>query len=85
MGAIRKRKQIVTWYAPDEKRPPREKDVIITFSGTTRRVIFDHALGIAQWWETAGIWAIEGVTLEESEKMKVHAWADLERYEGSDV
>jgi hypothetical protein len=69
---------IVTWYDPAEKLPPEDECVVITFSG--RRNInhsYIHALGIGVYYEGDG-WLIDGMDDDESDRMTIEAWADLD-------
>lgn len=74
------RQVIVTWYKPEEKLPPEDEYVVITFSG--RRNInqsYIHALGIGVYYQGDG-WLIDGMDEIESDFMTIEAWADLDSY-----
>ena len=78
------RQVIVTWYKPEEKLPPDDRDVIVTFSGSTRECMYIHAFGIAKCCSECEYekpaWGIFGFSVGESMKMHVEAWADLDPY-----
>lgn len=78
--AAAERQVIVTWYKPEEKLPPEDEYVVITFSG--RRNInqsYIHALGIGVYYQGDG-WLIDGMDEIESDFMTIEAWADLAPY-----
>ena len=50
------RQDIATWYTPEEKRPPENETVVITFNGP-RHI---HALGCGAYCEDEG-WLIYGM------------------------
>jgi len=73
------RQQIVTWYTPEEKIPPEDQTIAVTFSGKTPDgMIYDHDLATAEYWDEE--WHIRGLTIAANERMTVHAWCDLEVY-----
>ena len=45
--AAAERQVIVTWYTPEEKLPPDDGDVVVTFSGNYGQCSYRHALGLA--------------------------------------
>ena len=69
------RQDIATWYTPEEKRPPENETVVITFNGP-RHI---HALGCGAYCEDEG-WLIYGMNETDSDKMTVEAWCDLEPF-----
>ena len=76
------RQAIVTWYKPDEKLPPEGEYVVATISGKTRNITFDHALVMATWFGDDG-WGVDDYDFSlKGASLIVHAWADLESYEG---
>jgi len=74
------RQTIVTWFTPDEKLPPEDVFVVVTFSGRCGNISYDHALGIATWFDDGEGWLLDGAP--EGIEFEVHAWADLEPYQG---
>ena len=70
------RQDIATWYTPEEKLPPEDEIVVITFNGP-RHI---HALGCGAYCEDEGWWLIYGMNETDSDKMTVEAWCDLEPY-----
>lgn len=73
------RQVIVTWYRPEEKRPPKEWDTVIcTISGRKGNTTFDHALELMGFDENIGWYSMDG----DFDELTVHAWADLEEYKG---
>lgn len=74
------RQVITTWYTPDQKLPPEDIFVVATISGKLGNVTYDHALTLATWYEDEG-WVIDGL-LAEPNGFIVHAWCDLEPYQG---
>lgn len=78
---------IANWYLPEEKLPSKDVDfVVVTFSGKNRNITADHALGVAMW---SGVdpneeqWTIEGWS--GLSDIVIHAWCDLEAYQGGKV
>ena len=69
------RQDVVTWHTPEEKRPPEDEIVVITFSGP-RHI---HSLGCGSYCENEG-WLIYGMNETDSDKMTVEAWCDLEPF-----
>lgn len=73
-------KQVITiWYTPDEKLPPDGEFVVVTISGRTNGITYDHALAIAEYY-TNDDWYVDGVA--SMRDIDVLAWADLEPYKG---
>lgn len=70
------RRQIITWYTPQEKLPERGRSVLIMFS---REPII---IRIGEYWPEEKKWVIEGMSLYATEHATVHAWADVEPYRG---
>jgi hypothetical protein len=71
---------IVTWYDPAEKLPPEDEYVVITFTGRRNdNQYYEHALGIGMYYEGDG-WLIDGMDDDESDRMTIEAWADLDAY-----
>ena len=56
------RQDIATWYTPEEKRPPENETVVITFNGP-RHI---HALGCGAYCEDEG-WLIYGMKTSSKE------------------
>ena len=78
---VKERQVIVTWYTPDEKLPPEDESVVITFSGKINKYIsYEHAIGIGDYLPEKG-WLIDGMDWEESDAMTIEAWCDLDAYE----
>ena len=76
------RQVFVTWYTPDEKLPEDECFVVVTISGKTKNITYDHALTTGQFFYGEG-WLFEGIDPEESDaNIIVNAWCDLEPYGG---
>ena len=73
------RQVITTWYTPEEKMPPDDIIVVVTFSGKDGNMAFDHALGTATWFNDGLGWLVTG--LGEEAEFTIHAWADLEPYQ----
>ena len=71
---------IVQWYTPEEKLPEECVFVVVTYSGKSKNVTYDHALGIADWCGDGEGWMIDG--LPEDAVFTILAWADLEPYKG---
>ena len=72
------RQVIVTWYTPDEKKPPKGDIVLVTVSGRRGRYIsYDHAFALASWYDDG-----DGFLLEDGhiDDFVIHAWADIEPY-----
>lgn len=78
------RQVIVTWYSPQEKLPNDGDIVIATISGKSRNITFDHALVAAEYYKDEG-WCVEDIdfTLKHA-WLEVHAWCDLQAYDGGD-
>lgn len=72
------RQVIVTWEKPDKKTPPEGDIVVVTMSGKSGNVTYDHAFMLAEWYEGDG-WVLPDVDLES---YTIHAWCDLEPYKG---
>ncbi len=76
------RQVITTWYKPTEKLPKDGEIVVATISGKTRNITFDHALVTAEYYDGEG-WCVDPFDFGlKGAWVKVHAWADLEPYEG---
>lgn len=76
------RQVITTWHTPEEKLPPEGNFVVVTISGNTRNVTFDHALMVAEWYDGEG-WCIDRYDFSlKGANLTVHAWCDLEPYNG---
>lgn len=73
------RQAIITWYTMDEKKPPEDTDMLVTFSGKLGHVTYEHVLAIGMWDAYEG-WVINGIP--EDAEITVHAWADIEPYGG---
>ncbi len=69
------RQVIVTWYTPEEKTPPEDCTVALSFSGTDKNRSYINALGTGMYWEDIG-WYIVG--LSNAADFYVHKWCDLE-------
>lgn len=78
------RQVIVTWYKPEEKLPPDETRVVVTFSGITKDTIYSHVIGVAwccsEYECVEPAWQIDGLSIDDTVKMHVEAWADLKPY-----
>lgn len=77
--AAAERQVIVTWYTPEEKLPPDDECVVVTFSGNYGLSSYIHALGLAWYYKGEG-WAIDDMGEEESDAMTIEAWCDLDAY-----
>lgn len=74
------RQTIVTWYTPDEKKPPEGDIVVVSISGRQNaNVTFDHAFALAEWYDDGEGWTLSDI---EMESFTVHAWCDLMPYGG---
>ncbi len=76
---------IVTWFTPEEKLPPDEKMVIVTFTGRDGSILYDHALGMGIWCDNGDGWCISGWIIEGlsySAEYVINAWCDLKSYRG---
>ena len=73
------RQVFVTWYTPEEKVPPEGETKVITFSGRSPNVIYDHAFGLAEWYDDGEGWDMSGIDADLTD-FTIHAWADLEPY-----
>ena len=72
--AAAERQVIVTWYKPEEKLPPEDEYVVITFSGRRNiNQLYIHALGIGVYYQGDG-WLIDGMDEIESDFMTIEAW-----------
>lgn len=77
-----KKQVIVTWYTPDEKLPENDNFVIATISGdVSENVTYDHGFAIGYYCDDEGWW-FECTDLAHIDGITVHAWCDLEVYEG---
>lgn len=72
---------ITTWTTPEQKLPPEDEWFVVTFSGSDGSCHYDHALGTGSYWDGEG-WIIAG--LSDDAEFTVHAWADLDPYEGGE-
>ena len=70
------RRQIITWYTPQEKLPERGRRVLITLSSGP------IIMKIGEYWPEEKKWVIEGMSLYAAEHATVYAWADVEPYWG---
>jgi hypothetical protein len=79
------RQVIVTWYAPVEKRPPEDVEVMATISGRGRRIGIDKSdinfkqTIIPMYYDKDEGWYS---TIYDFDLLIVHAWCDLEPYGG---
>ena len=71
------RQTIVTWYTPKEKLPKEGEIVIVTISGCTKHVTYDHTFALAEWYSDGIGFELLSDTLDE---YTVHAWCDLLPY-----
>ena len=71
---------IVQWYTPEEKMPEPCTFVVVTFSGKSKNVTYDHALGVADWCDDGEGWCLD--SYQNLDGFTIHAWADLEPYKG---
>lgn len=74
------RQQIITWHTPQEKLPEDGKDVLITFSGSSKMIEYNHCLAIGVYWPEKKEWFIDLFSLYAVEQATVHAWAYVEPY-----
>lgn len=79
MGKQIERQVIATWYTPEEKLPPDDYTVLLTVSGRRGNTLYDRALMIGGFWSGEG-WYTETDT--ELDELVVHAWCDIDPYEG---
>ncbi len=76
--SAKERQVIVTWYDPAEKLPPDDEYVVIIVSGRRNdNQFYEHAIGIGAYYSGKG-WLIDGVDEEESSRLTVEAWCDLD-------
>lgn len=71
------RQVFVTWHTPDEKLPPEGDIVVVTISGKTKNMEYDHAFALAEWYSDGLGFELLSETLDE---YTVHAWCDLLPY-----
>lgn len=76
------RQVIVNWYTPEERIPNDGDFVVATVSGKCRNIIWDHALVIAEYYADEGWFFDEYDPGLKGSHATIHAWADLEPYEG---
>ena len=74
------RQTIATWYTPEERMPEEGIFVVVTFSGKYKHTTYDHALGVANWFNDGCGWEVDG--LPERAEFTIDAWCDLEPYGG---
>lgn len=75
MKPAMERQQIVTWYRPEEKLPPKD-----TFVAVTVRSCYDHgSYTIASAACNNGQWQVDTDHVARN-RLIVVAWADLEPY-----
>ena len=75
---IVERQTIVTWYTPNEKKPPEGDIVVVSISGKMdRNVTLDHTFALAEWYNDGDGWNLLDI---EVDKLVVHAWCDLVPY-----
>lgn len=80
MKAAIERQVIVTWHKPEEKLPPEYVSVVATISGKRKNSIYEQAMVMMEWGDDGCGWMpVEGPDFDE---LTVHAWADLDSYEG---
>ena len=76
------RQTVVTWNRPTESLPEEGVFVVVSISGHSRNIKWDHALAIAEYWDEEG-WIIDSIDPDLIfNRFTVHAWADLAPYEG---
>lgn len=84
MSAAILRQDIITWYTPQEKTPPDDVAVIVTFSGKVDNKTFDHAIGTAVFydhgWDVIEVGEIDYT--HNDNNITINAWCDLEPYKG---
>jgi hypothetical protein len=55
--------------------------VVVTFSGRTKNTIYSHTIGVArccsEYEGEEPAWEIDGLSVNDTVKMHVEAWADL--------
>lgn len=69
------RQVIVTWFTPEEKTPPSDEAVVVSFTGRDGAKRYENALGLAYWYSG---WSVDG--LSEKAKFIINAWCDLDTY-----
>lgn len=84
MDGAEGRQVIAIWYTPEEKLPDDDGLYVITFSGKTKDTSYSHVLGMArcshEYEDEDPAWGIQGLSIEDSFKMHVEAWCDLDVY-----
>lgn len=83
MSGVIERQVIVNWYTPEEKMPPDGIFVVVSFSGKSGNIKYDHTFGIADWFDDGLGWIIDG--LPEDAEFTIHAWCDLMPYGGENL
>lgn len=79
---IIERQVITTWYTPSEKLPKEGNIVVVTISGHTGNVTYDHAFALASYYDDGDGWALEDYVIDD---FNIHAWCDLEPYGGTEA
>ena len=82
MGAAIVRQDIITWYRPEEKMPPENQTVVVTFSGKVDGNIYINAIGTAifyaEGWEVIGVDNID--CNRNDNNITIEAWCDIDPY-----
>lgn len=72
------RQVIVTWFTPEEKLPPEDVGVLATVTARAKNREFIRAILTVFYCKSEGWYELDyGFT-----ELTVHAWCDLEPYEG---
>ena len=74
------RQVIVTWYTPKEKLPEDCTSVLCTISGTADGVVFERAILPLEYADDQYGWLSYEYDFQE---LTVHAWCDLDAYQGN--
>lgn len=76
--AVIERQVITTW---ETEKPPKPYTIVpVTVSLKAEHVTYDHAMVMADWDEIDGWYFYDEFARRHSDKVTVHAWADLEPY-----
>lgn len=76
------RQVITTWYKPSEKLPEDGNIVVVTISGHTGNVTYDHAFALASYYDDGDGWMLEDYVIDN---FSIHAWCDLDPYGGTEA
>ena len=78
MKGLVQKQVIVQWYTPEERVPQNDFAVLATVSGKAKGVEFKQALMIMIYDTEEGWFSME----YEFDELTVHAWCDIDPYEG---